>query len=225
MGNIDPLVLEIFALAANLATVFGVCVATAGVIVAIVGGGFAYNSWKREIRGSAKFDLAQEILMSVYILRKAVKRYRMPMKPTPDTIEVLKEQYPIFEEYSKNPWLYPVPQPEDELEDLAEKWPLVAEAEAQVETLKIRSEILLHPEVANILENISKYIGLLYVKSRDYEHILDRVVGVPFERLPREDAQDMWDAYIQLFYQPDYQGYDFFSLIEQLEDKLKRYLQ
>lgn len=225
MGNIEPLVLEIFALAANIATICGVCVATVGVLVAIVGGGFAYNSWKREIRGSAKFDLAQELLMSVYILRNAVADFRIPWKPTPETMESLLEKNPSFEEDSKNPWLFRVPSPMDEIEDLEAKWSQIAQVAAQVDTLKSRAEVLLHPEVVKILENISIYVGGLYLKSSMYKQTLLKVADLPFKKLPPDLAPAMWNQYHELFYQPDFHGFDLIDLIEKIEYQVKRYLE
>lgn len=195
-----------------------------GVAIAAIGGWYAYHGWKREMRRRAKFELAQEILMTVYILQKAVKDFRKPIKPTPDVIEDWKEKYPRFEEDSKHPWLWREPSPEKEIVDLDEKWLPVSKAAAEVEVPQRRAEILLHPEANHILENISKYVGLLYVLSARYKQTLIPAIDLDFEERSAKLATVMWRMWHRLYYEPIIGGLDLYRLIEQLEHELKRYL-
>ena len=203
--------------AADIATVVGV-------FVAIIGGIFAYNSWKRELHGAARFKLAQEILVSVYSLRKAVSHFRSPLKPRQDAIDDWKEKYPSFEEDSKYPWLYRYPSLTDEIADLEEKWLPVSKAAAEVEVPDSIVEILLHPEVNNILVKISGFTGLLFQLAAEYKLTLLPAIGLKFEERSTELASAMWEKHRQLFFEPRIQDLELFSLIEQIEHELKRYL-
>ena len=57
------------AVAADIFTVMGV-------IVAIVAGYTAYTNCKKQLIGSAEYELARKILKTVYTLREAVKHHR-----------------------------------------------------------------------------------------------------------------------------------------------------
>jgi len=76
---------------------------------------FGINSWRREIRGRKKYELAEEVLALFYEARDKISairsihgnveegKSRKPnLKETPDEQKALNDAYVIFERYHKN---------------------------------------------------------------------------------------------------------------------------
>ena len=161
---LHPLVVQLFAIAANVATCCGMFVAIAGVGVAIWAGYKTYTVWKEQ----AKHELAREVLKSVYNLRDKIRFLIVPGYSVREM-----ETWDLEKAFRVQP---EVNNQEYEIiirgEALRGRWPAVQEALSELDLASIEAEILFGVEVREKIEEVKRTIRWYGTTIDSYHHFV-----------------------------------------------------
>ena len=161
--------------------------------VAIIG----LNTWQRQLKGTAEYDLAQRLLKAVYTLRQNIFDFIVPIKP-----KVMLTWGKIQElelDRNANTWGYEYPTPETEEGILDAKWSSVQDALTDFDVVSNEAKVLWRDEVTNKLTTIHNYVTLLGETYSSYVGTLRTMQGVEYFDRKDEDMERMWVHYDNLF--------------------------
>lgn len=194
---LHPLVVQLFAIAANVATCAGMIVAIAGVGVAIWASYKAYTVWKDQLTGTEQYELASRIFSLTYQLRGDLVYFREALKfkvTIPDELN-LRGELPKYQ-----PGPRPAITPEKEFELVAAKWRPILKRREELKLAAIEAKLLFDNDVNGSLEKVFDLLKDLDWNVRVYQRILTEMTNLPGDPHP-EIVERMWMVYDWVFYE------------------------
>ena len=185
--------LEIMAFTKDLMTAIAAGIAS---IVAIVG----LTTWKRQLKGTAEYDLARRVLEATYSLRDAIRHVRNPIIFSSEEYESLKKVYPeVSVEHLDDEYL-------KKMAVLNRRWEKVLDANTDFDIASIEAEVLWEDEVKERLKPIHDSVASLYSAIKLYltylpsEQPNDKVVAEDFRKIAfgHRDEQDKFNNELEI---------------------------
>ena len=234
-AELHPLLMQIFAFLADFATI-------AGIGVAIWAGIKAYTTWKSELIGTAKFELARKILRTVSPLLESVDIFvehtispehlvsllrLMEMEQSeiePNLVELLHQAKQLeldTEEFLKEWFAFTTP--EQEIEILEEKWKPVQVALDDYKHEIFEAQYLLDDDANKLIGGVEFHIDILDDAHAHLINILSEINVTPYTHIDPELVDLMRDKYRFLFDKK--RPFDLLTAVRDLEKHIgKKYL-
>lgn len=193
----------------DFATIFSVV--TVGVI-AILG----YGSWKKQLKGKTKYELARRLLLNVYQARDAIRDLRNPVILSWEEKRALKEANIEIADTD----------PDYKLKTLKAiyemRWRRVAKAGRELEVDQFEAEVIMGPDVQEGIETLKRIMGTIYFNLGLY---FNEQESLPPKRLVR--VLDVLQLSTQLTDELDKKPFtlEIDESIRQIENSIKPYLE
>lgn len=160
------------------------------------------NTWKRQIRGTDKYKVASELLLSIYRLREGIKTVRSPfVSYVPDPKEGEDKEWADFNGY---------------FNEMNRRWKEVSEPVAEVSLLSLKAEVYLDKTIGKQTDELMKKVRELQVT---YEMYIDhKRPGSDFE-FDLEGRKILWAKPTGDKFNEDVE-----KIIEKAENSVRKYL-
>jgi hypothetical protein len=146
----------------------------AGIVIAVVG----LNTWRRQIKGTDKYNVASDLLLEVYRVREGIAVVRSPfIQFAPKQDENASKEMKEFLGW---------------VEAMERRWKEVIEPVVQLSLLSLKAEVHLNKDVRKAIEELTKLVRELQVTYEQYVDVQRPESGFTADDFDKEARKILW---------------------------------